>query len=454
MPNVFATLVLLAWPLVTAALFLRLSPGRAMLASLLAGYLLLPPLPAEIDLPLLPSMNKDTIPSLAALCAGLVVLRGRGLLPQSLAMRALLLAYLLSPVVTIALNPEPLAFGVRVLPGLRLAEAPGLVVQQLLLAVPFLLARALLQSGAAHRDLLAALVLAALAYAFPILLELRLSPQLNTWVYGFFQHDFRQMIRGEGYRPIVFLYHGLWVAFLVAMAVLAAVALARQARGRAAPALWGVAGGLWVLLLLCKSMAAILYTTLLAPFLALAPRRLQMAAAVAMAGLALAYPALKGADLVPREAILARAEAISPDRAQSLEFRFDNEDVLLARAAERPLFGWGIWGRNQLYDLRDGDALTVSDGRWIVVIGIFGWVGFLAEFGLLALPVFMLFWRQAAPPAATAALAVMLGMNLVDLLPNATLTPVTFLAAGAILGMAERSLPAPRPAPAPLRTVM
>ena len=47
--------LLLVWPLVTLALFVRLSPERALLASLIGGYLLLPPMPAEFDLPLLPS---------------------------------------------------------------------------------------------------------------------------------------------------------------------------------------------------------------------------------------------------------------------------------------------------------------------------------------------------------------------------------------------------------------
>ena len=46
-----------------------------------------------------------------------------------------------------------------------------------------------------------------------MLVEVRLSPQINTWIYGFFQHDFIQMMRYGGFRPIVFLPHGLWVAF-------------------------------------------------------------------------------------------------------------------------------------------------------------------------------------------------------------------------------------------------
>src|SRR5690606_38002774 len=81
----------------------------------------------------------------------------------------------------------------------------------------------------AQREILVALMVAGLAYSMPMLVEIRLSPQLNVWVYGFFQHGFDQMIRYGGYRPIVFLEHGLWVAFFALMAFCSALALARLA---------------------------------------------------------------------------------------------------------------------------------------------------------------------------------------------------------------------------------
>ncbi|MGR3633237.1 MAG: hypothetical protein ACU0A8_14145 [Limimaricola soesokkakensis] len=464
MPNAVASIALLAWPLVTLVLFGRLRPGVALVASLLGGYLLLPPLPAEFDPPLLPSLNKDTIPSLSVLLAALMLRRVqlRELLPRQRLMRLALAVFLLSPLMTVLSNGDPLVFGPLVLPGLRLAEVPGLLIQQGFLVVPLLLARVFLRDEREHRMMLWALVMGGLAYTLPILAEVRLSPQLNTWIYGYFQHSFEQMMRGDGFRPIVFLYHGLWVAFFIAMAVLAATGLARSAEKGRAPVLWAVAGLLGVVLVLCKSMAALVYTMVLVPALAFAPRRLQLFGAAAMAVLSLAYPLLKGADLVPQERLLEWAGSVSADRAQSLGFRFDNEDVLLERAMERPVFGWGIWGRNMLYDRQSGREITVTDGRWLVVIGVFGWVGFLAEFGLLAFPVLRLWGGsgRSPPGPATVTLAAILGMNLVDLLPNATLTPLTFLAAGAVLGLIEtapRHRPQPEAAPrqpAPIRTVL
>ena len=66
MPNTTAYLVLAAWPCVALVLFRRLPVERALIWTLLGGYLVLPPL-ANFDLPLLPPLNKVLIPNLMAL---------------------------------------------------------------------------------------------------------------------------------------------------------------------------------------------------------------------------------------------------------------------------------------------------------------------------------------------------------------------------------------------------
>jgi len=142
------------------------------------------------------------------------------------------------------------------------------------------------------------------------------------------------------------------------------------------------------------------------------------------------------------DAILEQVAAISDERAGSLRFRFVNEDILRERAMLKPLFGWGSWGRNHILDPVSGALLTVTDGRWIIVIGVYGWIGFLAEFCLLTLPIFLM-WREAkasynasiTPYAG--AISLLLAINVLDMLPNATLTPLTWLFAGALLGYAE-----------------
>ena len=125
---------------------------------------------------------------------------------------------------------------------------------------------------------------------------------------------------------------------------------------------------------------------------------------------------------------------------------------------ERPFFGWGSWGRNHIYDA-SGTILTTTDGRWIITMGVYGWVGFLAEFGLLTLPILLL-WRRTtgvvsgAIPPWLGGLALIHVINVIDLLPNATITPMTWLIAGALLGYGEEVQLARKPGPAPLRTIL
>jgi len=357
-------------------------------------------------------------------------------------------------------NFDPVFWGEIGLPALQLREAVAMMLQQGLIIAPLLLARNFLRKDTDHRDLLLALFAGGMVYSLFMLVEIRLSPQINIWVYGYFQHYFEQMIRFGGFRPIVFLYHGLWVAFFALTAVLAAVALARAALGQRLVGFAVAALYLMAVLVLCKSVASIIYALALVPMVALFGQRLQLHVAVVLAFLALAYPLLKGADLVPQDAMLQMAEGIDSDRANSLRFRFDQETILLERAAEKPLFGWGTWGRNHIMDQNTGQFLTVTDGRWILVIGVLGWVGFLAEMGLLTLPVFLLWARtRGADPASLSPwigpIALILVINVVDLIPNATITPLTWLFAGAVLGYAESMVvQRRRRVLAPLRTIL
>lgn len=440
MPNPLAFLMLALWPIVTIVLFRRMAPDRALVAALLAGYLILPEPPAVFDLPMFPPLTKHNIPALTAFvfCLWRYGMPG-GLLPRSLPGKVLLITYVFSPALTAVTNTEPVFYGQIGLPGLTVKDGVALVLQQVLLVLPFLLARQFLAQGGAQRHLLVALVWGGLFYTLPMLVEMRLSPQLNNWVYGYYQHLFSQSIRADGYRPVVFLYHGLWVAFFMMTAAVSAWALWRVERNMKMlmAALW-----LTLILVLAKSLGALIFAVLLIPAVLLLSRMAQIRVAILIGLMAITYPVLKGTHLVPEQTILAQAAKIDPERAYSLDFRFDNENTLLDRAYEKPVFGWGSWGRNHILDPVSGAILTVTDGRWIIVIGVYGWVGFLAEFGLLLLPLLLL-WRESttrghdAISPFIAPLSLLLAINLSDMVPNATLTPLTWLVAGALTGYAE-----------------
>ncbi|WP_137702272.1 hypothetical protein [Marimonas lutisalis] len=444
MPNTLAYLVLAAWPLMTIVIFRRLDIGRAVIWSLLLAYLFLPPPPAVFDFPLMPPLSKETLPSISAFLV-VLAMRGRDLqiFPRSTVARILMAIFVLSPLATVLTNGEPVSYGAVGLPGLRLIEAAALMVNQAMLLMPFVLARSFLTGEDDHRDLLIALVATGLVYSVLMLIEVRLSPQLNIWIYGYFQHVFDQMVRFGGFRPIVFLYHGLWVAFFALMVVAAAAALFRESASKNKGYLMVGTAYLWAVLVLCKSVASIAYSLVLVPLILFGSKMLQFRVAALLAFLAIAYPVLKGNGLIPTDFLLSQAASIDPDRAASLEFRFHNEDILMDRAYEKPVFGWGSWGRNHILDPVSGQILTVTDGRWVITIGVFGWVGFFAEFALLAWPLYILAARSfnLRDPRVLSPwlgpLSLILAFNLFDLLPNATITTLTWLMSGALLGYLE-----------------
>ena len=196
------------------------------------------------------------------------------------------------------------------------------------------------------------------------------------------------------------------------------------------------------LVVLTKSMGPLLYTLIFVPAVMILRPRLHLLIGVVLVSLVIAYPMLRGSGVIPTDAIIQHVQQISEERAQSLEYRFNNEDLILNHVADKPLFGWGGWGRFMVYDPATGESLTVVDGQWIIVIGNYGWLGYIAMFGLLALPVFLI-WLEARRPGAqpvpvsVSALVLVLAVNMLDLLPNATLIPFTWLIAGALLGYAE-----------------
>lgn len=456
--NVVALLALLGWPLVVLVLFRTLSLERALIWSLLGGYMFLPQLSA-IDLPVVPPLNKETIPNLTAFVM-ILGLRGRlhDLIPDGFLPRALLVLVIVSPAITVMTNLAPVLFGIdrfgsmtlvdanaleiRGLPSLRLYDSASALVQQVFLMLPFFLARSVLRTAEAIREILLALIIAGALYALPMLWEVRFSPQLHTQLYGFFQHDFAQAIRGGGFRPFVFMPHGLWVAFFAFMCAMAAAAYAREGTRAEQGKRLLIVGFMLALVVICKTLGAQVFALAFVPVVLVLKPRLHLGVATLLVALVLAYPLLRGSGLVPTQRIIERVATISEERAQSLEYRFTNEDRILDRVSDKPLFGWGGWGRFMTYDPATGEAISIVDGQWIITIGQYGWLGFLALFGLLALPVIGLWWQARKPgappvPVAVSTLALIVAVNMVDLLPNATLIPFTWLMAGALLGHVE-----------------
>ena len=440
-PNPIAWLVLLSWPLVVFIFYRKMAPDRALVWTVLGAYMLLPPL-LKIDMPVVPDITKDSMPGLLGVAMAIFVLKDRiSFIPQSWIGRGLLVVFVLSPFATVLTNGEAIPKGPReMIQGMRIYDSLASVINQGIEILPFFLARRYLASAESMRTILLALVTAGLIYSVPMLIETQLSPQMNVWIYGYFQHDFWQTVRAGGYRPIVFMPHGLWVAFFAFMAVLAGVTFFKIGPAMRRPKQGAIAAYLLALLLACKSMGAIIYAAVLIPVVMLVPRRVQILMAAAIAAVVMVYPMLRGAHLIPMHEVTEFAARFSADRAASFQFRLDNEELLLDHAQRKILFGWGGYGRNMVYDEFTGRS-NIADGMWIITMGIYGWAGYIAQFGMLVLPLLLLgreAWSQRSPISPwVSTLALIFAANLLDLLPNGTLVPFSWLMAGALLGQAE-----------------
>ena len=538
MPNAIAYAALLATPFVVWVLFWRFSPEKALILSVVGGYLLLPEL-VQFNLPLLPPWDKMSAPVYAALPVCWAILRrekrfrqmrgmrprgappvpappvpgpdesapapdpapqprGRGREqpqvaaqtvagpeaqhgpraaaaprnrqpgapdagaagPETAAPRSYQLAppagprrmvlniaiglHILLPIFIMMTNRDPLPVGGgKVLPAVQVYDLGSMMMLAALGLLPFLLARRFLADPAARRLMLVVFAVGGLLYSLPILFEVRFSPQLNNWLYGFYPHSFMQHVRDGGFRPMVFLRHGLRIGLFLVMAILAALMLMRISRG--ARLRWMLAA-LWMcaVLLVSKNLGAVVILVLLGPALLLTAR-IQLLAVAAIAATLLFYPGVRGSGLLPLDRILSIAADINPERAGSLRYRLDNEDRLLAKLNERPLFGWGGWARSRVFDPNTGADITVTDGAWIISAGQRGWVGYLVLFGMITGPALFLalMRRRYEIPPATIGVAVLLAANMIDMMPNASLNLITLTLAGAVAGYYER---------APLRT--
>lgn len=417
-------------------LFQKYRISIAVIVTIMAGYLFLPSI-SGLDLPLLPELNKRSIPTLTALLFAFFAINRFNKnemlsqwFPKGVWPRLFLTGIVGGAFFTVLNNSEP-AFPV---PGLRIYDAFSVILNLMIMLGPFLLAYRFLASPDQHKLLLVAFCIAGLVYSVLALYEIRFSPQLNRMVYGFFPHDWRQHVRPGGFRPLVFLDHGLRLAIFFAMTILAALCAAKLYPQRRTQFL--LAGGwLFLTLALSNSLGALGIALLLASVVIFLPLRTQLIVAAVIGLVVLTFPIARERGIISGDGIVSLAQMISAERAGSLQFRLDNEDILLARANEKPLFGWGGWGRSRVYD-EDGQDISTTDGYWVIIFGLGGWTRYLSEFGLMVLPLGLLFYRRKEYDVGpeTATIALILSANLIDLIPNSSMTPITWLVVGSLWG--------------------
>lgn len=441
MPNAFAYLVFFSWPIVVLWLLIRYPTKKAIFISIVLTTLLLPSA-FSADVPLLPPLDKDNITGLS-LILFLFLMRKKFRIFQPGLSTILFIGYFIVIAITVELNAIPIIIiGSKYLPGLTYHDIFSTIIRLIIYTMPFFLGRYFSTSLKDTEIFFKIMVVMALIYTLPMLFELKMSPQLHNIFYGYQPSQFVQEIREDGYRPMVFVGHGLGLAFWMSTCILAAVALLKNKIRSTILSPVVVVCYLFVVLMFCKTWSAAAYAVLGMFFILKLRPSTQVKWSFIIAAIVILYPIAKVNEVIPEKEIISTISQYNPARAQSLEFRFQNENEMLAHALEKPFFGWGGWGRNRIYSKWDGRDLSVTDGRWITELGINGWIGFLFCYAILLTPLYYAlktfkYIKEPKDQVYFAALSIILAICIIDSIPNTGMGPMHLFLAGILLGQAE-----------------
>jgi len=423
------------WIPAVLVLFSMMEARRAVITAFLASWLFLPM--ASYALPGLPDYTKMTATCWGILIAAAIFDNKRLL---SLKLRAFDI-----PLIVICVCPlaSSLSNDLGMYDGLS-----AVLFKTVIWGFPYLIGRIYFSDLDGVRALAIGFFIGGLVYIPFCFFENLMSPQLHRIFYGFHQHDFSQTFRYGGWRPMVFMEHGLMVGMWMASASLIGVWLWQN---RVIEKIMGMRIKWLVPILLfqtvlCRSTGAVGLFILGSGVLFLTRKFKRPLFIICLVAIPLFYVSTRATGYWSGQNVVDFiAENFNQERADSLAFRLDNENLLAEKARQKEMFGWGGWGRARVYD-DEGEDISITDGLWIIVFGNYGLVGLFGLAGTVLMPIGVLlrcypvkYWdHPMVAPAAS--LAVMLGLYMIDNLLNAMVNPMFMLVAGGIGGLNREPL--------------
>ena len=443
MTSPLATFVIFAWlPVVMAIFAANKSARRAIIISFVTAWLFLPM--ASMHFAGIPSYDK-----MAATCGGIllaaILFDSRTMLNLSFCPSIVDLAMIcwcICPVFTAMAND----------PELTTHDGMSWMMQQVMTwGLPYLIGRIYLADRGALRELAVAMFIGGLIYMPMCLFEMRFSPCFHFKIYGYYQHSLGQQLRTNGfYRPMMFMEHGLAVGLYMAAATLAGIWLWWTG---ALKQLLGISTG-WLLppmvatTILCQSWGAAALFVAGAACMSVFKRMRSNWLLIALLLIPPAYVSSRtlfkwdGSGM--NDLLLKLTD---PARTQSMMYRIQNEEEILKRAFEHPLFGWGGYARAfQVRGVSIFDFIFTPDSLWINAFGPWGFFGLGA---LLALGVPLLFLRvprwafASAEMSGVMIFAVFFALYQIDNMSNAMPNPLFVLGLGGLCGLIRRGVAAP-----------
>lgn len=468
--NSFAVIALIGWVPLTLLFFVLLQPRRALIFSYLGSWTLLPPL--SISIPGLPDFSKITAATLGSLLG--LLLFG---LPYLSRFR---FRWYDLPAVVIGVCPfiSSLTNDLGPYDGFSAA-----LTSILTWSFPYFLGRILLSEAEGVRDLALGLTIAGLVCTPLIVFEVATGRSLDNAIYG---TRFALGVKYGLSNPFLFMPQALILAIFMATTAVAAAGI--QWTG-AVQSVLGIPSRICVPILIAANLVGhqtggillmvvglvtlhILVTGQIHPLIQLGavamvpvlavknglrvalmftiglfaaehfrrtnPNRLVWALVLVIPF----YTGLRATGLWSGDVAVSLAyQFFGAERAVSIGYRFGAEDQLVAKALQRPFFGWGGWGRARLYN-EFGRNRVATDGLWVIILGQNGLVGLGAMVGIFLLPLARFLKHYPthlwSNPTVTpmVAIGIILELYAIDNLLNASVNPVVTLIAGGLAGLA------------------
>ncbi|MEG4999260.1 O-antigen ligase domain-containing protein [Microcoleus sp. B4-D4] len=422
-------IVLFGWLPIVFYLFVRFPPHRAVIISFIVAWLFLPQ--ASYPIPLLPPYDKVSASCYAILLATIVYDTSRLTTFKPGWLDVPMLIWCLCPIFSQATNGG--------------SPISPTFVQIVTWGLPYFVGRLYFGSLDGLRQLAIGMFAGGLAYIPFTLIEGVKGPILHQMVYGVNSfEDWGQARRMGGWRPVVFMQHGLMVGVWMMTAALIGVWLwqtgtLKKFQGRNIKTLVIV---LTIAFFLCRSTGAYsLFAFALIVLFSAKFFRTSLPLLFIIGYIAFYLYIAASGQFSSHDVIDFITQIFGEERASSLKFRFDMEEILGAKARQAFLFGWGDSGGNRVYN-EYGKDISVTDSLWIIAFGVHGVVGLASLFSSLLLPVVVFCLSKypartwAHPKVAPAAvLAVSLTMYVFDCVLNAMTNPIFAVIAGGLSGL-------------------
>jgi len=310
--------------------------------------------------------------------------------------------------------------------------------------MPYYIARIYFSDEESIKILASIIFIGTLVYIPFCWYELIMSPQLHRLTYGFHQSDFIQTLRqGGGFRPMVYMEHGLMTAMWMVLGVFLGIWMFFT--GMLPKKIMHIPSIYLLMLLIVtnimmRSMGAIslFIIALLVVYLSFKTKTTVLVLILLFAPHLYMFTRTTGI-WDGRNLSNAISEKYSTDRSGSLQFRFDNETILVQKALQGSFFGWGGYGRSRIYD-ETGKDISVTDGLWVITFGANGIYGLVTMVTAIQWPIMLFVWRvkpelwKTARWGSSSVMAIFLGIFMIDNLLNSMVNPVYMLCSGSLIG--------------------